>query len=310
MNKQSQRSFFAFIIGLAALIFTPLSAFAQSQENSEALFTKHKDSVFLVNQSIFIDAKRIGDPDLFYKLEGAMGRKVLNQFISIASGTGFLINKDGYLITAAHVIDYLPNDKKVQYGYYSFINYCTRYMLPGKISNMEFRKIIADYKRLLNTSEIVISVESTKGKEYRAAIVNQDDSLDLALLKIQIDEALTPFTVKDSSSLKVGDSVITIGFPLQYTMNEFLEDFKPTVTNGIISAIRNDKWDIQHTASINSGNSGGPLLARDGAVIGVNVGTVRGANDLYFATSSNKFKDWLSSLGKKNLLTIGEGDDQ
>ncbi|MBN2352648.1 MAG: trypsin-like peptidase domain-containing protein [Spirochaetales bacterium] len=239
-----------------------------------------------------------------------MGQRVLNQYVSIANGTGFLINKDGYLITAAHVVEYLPNDKKEEYGYYVFLNFCTKYMLSGKISNIEFRKIIADYKKLLQTSEIVISVKSAKGKEYRAVIVNQDDGLDLALLKIQMDEKLTPFSVKDSSALKVGDSVVTIGYPLQFTMGDFLEDFEPTVTNGIISAIRNDQWDIQHTAAINSGNSGGPLLAQDGGVVGINVGTVRGANALYFATSSNKFIEWLSSLGKKKLLNTEQGDDQ
>jgi S1-C subfamily serine protease len=295
------------LLMFAGLAFALPLAFAQSKENSEAAFVKQKDSVFLINQSIFVDARQIGDTDLFKKLETAMGRKVLDQYIPLVNGTGFLINKDGYLMTAAHVVTFLPKDKKEEYGYWSFLNFCTKYMLPGKITSMEFRYIVTAYKRLVKAADVFISVTSTKGKVYRAAIVNQDDGLDLALLKIEINEELAPFSVGDSSSLQVGDSVVSIGYPLQFTMDEFLEDFKPTVTNGIISAIRTDKWDIQHTAATNPGNSGGPLLSKDGTVIGVVVGTVTGANALHFATSSNKITNWLSSLGKKDLLTV-EGD--
>ena len=183
-------------------------------------------------------------------------------------------------------------------------------MLPGHLTSIEFRRVVADYKRLLKSSEIVISVVSTKGKVYRAALVNQNDALDLALLKIDFDEQLPPFPVGDSASLKVGDSVVSIGYPLPNVMGQFLDDFKPTVTNGILSAVRKDKWDLQHTAATNPGNSGGPLMSGDGMVVGVIVGTVTGANALHFAVSSDKLIEWLTSLGKLNLLTREKGDAQ
>jgi S1-C subfamily serine protease len=287
-----------------------VSATGQTTEKNEAVFVQQKDSVYLVNQSIFIDAKKIHDQDLFKKLEQAMDKKVLNQFIPLASGTGFLVNKGGYIMTAFHVVKHLPADKKMDYAQFAFMDYCGKYLLPGCLTAMDFRHVMNEYKQLVKDSDIVVSVKSSKSREYLAQVIGQDDTLDLALLKIEPDEELSPFAVSDNTSLKVGDSVVTIGYPLQFMMDKFLDDFKPTVTDGIISAIRNDKWDIQHTAAINSGNSGGPLLTKKGIVIGINVGTIRNANDLYFAINSSKVIAWLAKIGKGDLIQVVKGDNQ
>jgi S1-C subfamily serine protease len=105
-----------------------------------------------------------------------------------------------------------------------------------------------------------------------AEVVGSDLSTDLALLKIDPDEApkLTPLELGDSSKLNVGDPVIAIGNPFGYSR---------TVTTGIVSALQrqitapnNFQIDnvIQTDASINPGNSGGPLIDARGQVVGIN----------------------------------------
>ncbi len=279
---------------------------AQEAKNPEAIFLQQKDSVFLVNQSIFIDEKKIKNIELFKKLEQSMDKSVLNQYIPISSGTAFLVNKDGYLMTAFHVIKYMPADSKEEWGRYGFMNFISRYMIPGYLSRGEIREVLAEYKKILKNSDIVITVKSVKSKEYVAKIIDQDDILDLALLKIEMDDQLAPFVISENFNLKAGDSVVTIGYPLQFYMDKFLDDFKPTVTDGIISAIRTDRWDTQHTASINAGNSGGPLLTREGKVVGVNVGAMRNANNIYFSVNSGKIIGWFKKMGRLALLNTSK----
>jgi serine protease Do len=112
-----------------------------------------------------------------------------------------------------------------------------------------------------------VTVTLNDGKEYPAKIVGRDDTSDLALLKINAQNL--PFVRwGDSTKARVGDWVIAIGDP--YGVGS-------TVTAGIISALHRsitntgayDRY-IQTDASINMGNSGGPMFDLDGNVIGIN----------------------------------------
>ncbi len=104
--------------------------------------------------------------------------------------------------------------------------------------------------------------------KYKAAVVGDDPNHDLALLQIQNVPNLQPATLAESSSLIVGQQVYAIGNPF---------GFSGTMTRGIISAIRSiampsgNKIEdaIQTDASVNPGNSGGPLLNSRGEVIGI-----------------------------------------
>jgi serine protease Do len=113
-----------------------------------------------------------------------------------------------------------------------------------------------------------VTVTTNDGKEYPARIVGRDDTSDLALLKI--DAHNLPFVRwGDSTKARVGDWIIAIGDP--YGVGS-------TVTAGIISALHRSVSDtggaydryIQTDASINMGNSGGPMFDLDGNVIGIN----------------------------------------
>ena len=103
-------------------------------------------------------------------------------------------------------------------------------------------------------------------REYPARIVGQDPVTDLALLKVDSVQNFDPVYFGDSSKVRVGDWAIAIGNPFGYDK---------TFTVGVVSAVRGNQDEvgnsyIQTDASINQGNSGGPLLNIDGEVVGVN----------------------------------------
>ena len=112
-----------------------------------------------------------------------------------------------------------------------------------------------------------VSVTTSDGEEYIAEIVGRDTDLDIALLKVQSDKEFEPLEFTNSDDIRVGEWVLSIGNPF---------GLGGSVTAGIISArhrrIRAGPYDdfIQTDASINRGNSGGPLFDMDGKVIGVN----------------------------------------
>jgi serine protease Do len=112
-----------------------------------------------------------------------------------------------------------------------------------------------------------ITVSTSDGTEYEATLVGADQASDLAVLKIKGTKPFPFVHFGDSRQARVGDWVIAIGQPF---------GLNGTVTAGIISAVlRNtgggayDRY-IQTDASINRGNSGGPLFDMDGDVIGIN----------------------------------------
>ena len=116
-----------------------------------------------------------------------------------------------------------------------------------------------------------ISVVLNDGSTLKAEIIGRDTKTDLALLKVQPDRPLKAVTFGDSDKLRLGEWVIAIGNPFS---------LGGTITAGIVSArdrdIQSGPYDnyIQTDASINRGNSGGPLFNLDGEVVGVNTAII------------------------------------
>ena len=141
------------------------------------------------------------------------------------------------------------------------------------------------------------------GKKYPASVVASDETIDVALLKIEAKDL--PFLAfGDSDKLELGQSVIAIG--------NALAEFRNTVSVGVVSGLlrsiragdgtgKSEKLDgvIQTDAAINPGNSGGPLLDLSGNVIGVNVAVANGVENIAFALPANVVKSAVESI-KKN----------
>ncbi len=112
-----------------------------------------------------------------------------------------------------------------------------------------------------------ITVRTQDGEEYEAKIVGRDREIDIALLKVEADKPLPHVEWGDSDKVRVGDWVLAIGNPF---------GLGGTVTAGIISARHRDISDspyadyLQTDASINRGNSGGPMFDLQGRVVGIN----------------------------------------
>jgi serine protease Do len=187
-------------------------------------------------------------------------------FERASAGTGVIISADGYVMTNRHVVP-------------------------------------------VGTTTVTVTLSD--GTELTDVTVvgrtSQNDSLDIAFLKIndRKDKELKPARLGDSSTMQVGDKVIAIG--------NALGQFQNTVTSGIISgygrsiqAADADSVDtlqnlFQTDASINAGNSGGPLVNMSGEVVGINRSRLSTPRTPPFKIPFQIFHATSFSLSKSNL---------
>ena len=141
-----------------------------------------------------------------------------------------------------------------------------------------------------------ITVILSDNTKLKATVVGRDERLDVALLKVTPEKPLVAVPFADSATARVGDWVIAIGNPF---------GLGGTVTAGIVSALQRDirsgPYDeyIQTDASINQGNSGGPLFNMNGEVIGINTAIYSrsgGSIGIGFAVPSNLAKNVVAQL--------------
>ena len=162
--------------------------------------------------------------------------------------------------------------------------------------------IISDDGIIVTNNHVIVGADEitvilSDETEYTAQLLGRDPKADIAVLKIDAETSkLTAVEWGDSDKMRVGDWTIAIGNPL---------GLGGTVTAGILSAISRDigggpyvKF-LQTDASINRGNSGGPLFNLDGKVIGINTAIVSqtgGSIGLGFAIPSNSAKKIVQQL--------------
>lgn len=162
----------------------------------------------------------------------------------VSCGTGCIIDKNGIILTSAHVIDVGEN----------------------------------------------IVVTMYNGQDYNAKVLcHLGENKDIALLKINVPIELKTVKLGDSAKIKVGQKVLAIGNPF---------GFNGTLTQGIISRIDYAKNRIQTDAAINPGSSGGPLLNKNGEIIGINQAIYNPDNNISnigigFAIPINLVKEYL-----------------
>jgi serine protease Do len=156
--------------------------------------------------------------------------------------------------------------------------------------------VITNNHVIANAEDILIRVGD---KEYNAEVIGADPYMDLAVLKMKTKDKFKPVSFGDSNKARVGDWVVAIGNPF---------GLGGTVTSGIISArnrqIGLTRYEdfIQTDASINQGNSGGPLFNLNGEVIGVNTAIIApgqsGSIGIGFAIPANAASNVIDQLLK------------
>jgi len=191
-----------------------------------------------------------------------------------SGGTGTIIDSNGYVITNAHVV--VGKQGKPLSKIYV-------YLKPPRLTG-------DNQKDLVN--------------RYRASVVgfSPASSLDLALLKIEnAPSGLPTVSFADPKTVDIGDYVAAIGHPEQAGLW--------TLTTGTVSTLIANfsgvkgKNVFQTEASINRGNSGGPLLSDAGQMIGINTSIARRAadgiaiTDVNFALKASVAVDWLNAMG-------------
>jgi hypothetical protein len=130
--------------------------------------------------------------------------------------------------------------------------------------------VVAEGRALTNNHVVEqcgrVVARNAQGREIAAQVTARDAQLDLALLTLARD-AGPPLSFRDPPTVRRGDEVVTYGFPLSGILSS-----GPTLTRGDISALaglRDDQNQMQISAPVQRGNSGGPLLDRSGNVVGV-----------------------------------------
>jgi serine protease Do len=164
------------------------------------------------------------------------------------SGTGFMIDNRGYVVTNAHVIENAKN----------------------------------------------IAVQGSDGRELNATAVYTDLVKDLAILKIDSKEYKAPGTIPFSvrkSAVDLAEPIFTLGFP----RNEIVYGQGYVAAN---TGFEGDSLALQITIAANQGNSGGPVLNRNGEVIGVLTGKQKTAEGAVFAIKSKYIYNAISELQK------------
>ena len=189
-------------------------------------------------------------------------------------GSGFLISADGYVVTNNHVVSAGGGDRPGARGIGAAVVESITVTLPDR-------------------------------REFKAKLIGRDPASDLALLKIEGTNL--PFVrFGDSAATRVGDWVVAIGNPF---------GLGSTVTAGIVSAVHRitagggagDRF-IQTDASINQGNSGGPMFDLNGNVVGINsqIFSPTGGNvGIGFAIPAEEAKPVIDTLMKGRTVARG-----
>lgn len=195
-------------------------------------------------------------------------KKVSPSVVSISTdnntgaGTGFIISRDGFIISNKHVV----------------ANAAVKY---------------------------IVTLQT--GEKLPAQVLLLDNENDLAILKIEGSNFIFS-QLGNSDSLELGENVIVIG--------NALGQFNNSVSTGVVSGLnrslnaKNQQTGevvtltglIQTDAAINLGNSGGPMVDNNGKVMGVNVATVMGMNDVSFSIPINKVSGLMDRINAEPLI--------
>jgi len=171
--------------------------------------------------------------------------------------------------------------------------------------------IVSERGHIVTNAHVVqgmdeITITLSDGREFKATLVGTDNLKDIAVLKIDARD-LPVAPLGDSEAVRIGEPAVAIGSPF---------GLEATVTQGIISTTGRDPRElamemdarrvkklIQTDASINQGNSGGPLLNARGEVIGVNQAILPYARGIGFAIPINEVKGTIEQIIKEGKIS-------
>jgi S1-C subfamily serine protease len=244
-------------------------------------------------------AKSPSDATVLIRLVGSvraeidfLGQKdvISRDRVEIGSGSGFVISADGHVLTNEHVV----SNSEI-----TFTDGLRKGVINVKISAIE----------VCYPPE---SVAARGGASpcLPASVAASDPELDLAVLFVS--GSTQPYlALGDSDVVTSGQPIQALGFPFGRTLNisrDSLDSVVPEITTtvGTVSAVRSsdsgERRVLQIDANVNSGNSGGPVINKDGFVVGVVRARLKDASGIAFAIPINQAKSFIESRGLDQLM--------
>ena len=245
-------------------ITTVLMPTSTKKEDDEEVNTDLVDPHFSIVDAAAIsspDKKTLSTVEIYNKVSPATVAIYItenkNGIESVSAGSGFIISEDGYIVTNEHVVESVGKDDGT--------NATLKVYVPGY------------------------------DDPFEAGVVGKDVRSDIAVIKIECDDDLPVVVLGDSDTLQNGELAVAIGNPLG--------SFQGTITVGVVSGVErtlnNNGYTmslIQTDASVNGGNSGGPLINSFGEVIGVVNAKMETAEGVGFAIPITPTKTIIESL--------------
>lgn len=289
-------SVFALVFCLPAVSYAANVSQTASAVNS---FTGKEDAVVKIG-TLFEDAYQWPEPK-YNRVEGKFepkeGGETMEIFVSGGfTGTGFIVSKDGYILTNAHVVDTSINAEN-EALWPMIIDEVDRqlqdvYAQDG-LSKEEFQEIedkffsyIIDNGSWRGDGTILIGVmkRDYEASSFSDAVQNgyrvdvkkfgqpfPNVGKDVAVLKIDTDMSLTAMLLGSMEDVNLGDQVYVLGYPMAADLK--YSDMTPTITSGVVGAFKKTEQGdynvIQIDAVVSPGNSGGPVLDAKGRVVGI-----------------------------------------
>ncbi len=279
-----------------------------SSNGMGTFYSRISDSIVYIKHEIYLDSSFCKDEELFQHFEDIAGIELLNRYLPIKTGSGFFIDTDGIILTNRHVLR-LPNlNILVQTLIKNFDLHISQNYF-GSFNQTDITKLSADFRRMILNSnlEFNVVVKNMTFNSVKIIDAGDSESLDLALLKISSIKKFDALPLAEAEEIDpdiIGNKVFSFGYPLGAKLDKMFEKRVVTMNNGTISAYREDSLNIQHSAAVSPGNSGGPLVDEKCRVIGINSASLQeqeGAN-LFYSIGADRIRTYLTERGFDNLL--------
>ena len=171
--------------------------------------------------------------------------------------------------------------------------------------------ILTNYSTIKGKSDIYVKLSSVASRPIKAQILIEDESIDLAVIKIEFDGELKPIKLADSNTIKEGQAIAVLG-------NAIGDEYIGSSIPGIITS-KNEKWDLdgkkysllQISAPIDEKNTGGAICNSKGELVGIahlSITNEKNESGLYYGLQMKELQEMINSTNRfKSLLGIVEG---
>ena len=171
--------------------------------------------------------------------------------------------------------------------------------------------ILSNYSTIKGKSDIYVKLSSVASRPIKAQILIEDESIDLAVIKIEFDGELKPIKLADSNTIKEGQAIVVLG-------NAIGDEYIGSSIPGIITS-KNEKWDLdgkkysllQISAPIDEKNTGGAICNSKGELVGIahlSITNEKNESGLYYGLQMKELQEMINSTNRfKSLLGIVEG---